>query len=483
MKTRLPRSLPWRLLPIIALAATIVAGAAWTWRALERRDQSLAWIPTPPALSDSAEAFRQRLTAATARAGNPFSAIDGLAMLSQLYHANGYFAESMQGYTGLRELDPGNARWPHLLANLLAGSGRLDEALPLWREVIRLAPDYAPARLRLGDILLKTNQVDEASRVYQDVLKIIPDQPYALLGLARARLAENDWNGARQHLLRAQGRHPDFVGTLTLLVTVHEHFSDLEAAKAVRAAIGMREFHDLRDPWLDELLDECYDPYRVSVGAAVAAYAGEPQTAVRLLERAITLAPTEGTYARQLGKLHYQLNSHTEARRSLEKAVALSPEDADAWSLLVDLLNTMGDAPAMQRALAKGLSHCPNSPSLRFANGSQLAKAGRTGEAIAELKRAQRLKPDEVRPFIELALIYFRQDRIEEGLSELRAALVAEPGHPLAMSVLARHAIETADEAQARHWLGLLRSQHRFSREDLATVVGEFRARFRREPW
>ena len=483
MTTRPPRAFPWRLLLIIALATVVVAGAAWTWRALTRRDQSLAWIPTPPALPDSSDALLQRLTAATTRAGSLFSAPDGLAELTRLYHANGYFAEAMQGYAGLRELDPGNARWPHLLANLLAGSGRLDEALPLWRDAIRLAPDYVPARLRLGDILLKTNQANEASRVYQDVLKFTPDQPYALLGLARARLAGNDWDGARQHLLRAQERHPDFVGTLTLLVTVHEHFGDLETAKAVRAAIGMREFHDLRDPWLDALLDECYDPYRVSVGAAVAAYAGEPSTAIRLLERAIMLAPTEGTYARQLGKLHYQLNTHAEARRYLEKAVALSPEDADAWSLLIDLLNTMGDAPAMQRALAKGLSHCPNSPSLRFANGSQLAKAGRIGEAIAELKRAQRLKPDEVRPFIELALIYFRQDRIEEGLTELRAALIAEPGHPLAMSVLARHAIETEDEAQARHWLGLLRSQHRFSRQDLATVVGEYRARFRREPW
>ena len=483
MKTGLPRSVPWRLFLIIAIAAAIVGGAAWTWRGFARRDQSLASIPLPPALPESAEALRQRLTAATARAGSPFSATGGLAELSRLYHANGYFAEAMQGYAGLCELDRGNAQWPHLLANLLAGSGRLDEALPLWRDAVRLAPDYVPARLRLGDILLKTNQAEEAARAYQEVLKISPDQPYALLGLARARLAGNDWNGARQHLLRAQERHPDFVGTLTLLVTVHEHFGDLETAKSVRSAIGMREFHDLRDPWLDALLDDCYDPYRVSVGAAVAAYAGDPKTAIRLLERAIMLAPTEGTYARQLGKLHYQLNTHAEARRYLEQAVTLSPEDADAWSLLIDLLNTRGDAPAMQRALAKGLSHCPNSPSLRFANGSQLAKAGRTGEAIAELKRAQRLKPDEVRPFIELALIYFRQDRIEEGLSELRAALVAEPGHPLAMSVLARHAIETEDEPQARHWLGLLRNQHRFSRQDLATVVAEYRTRFRREPW
>ncbi len=340
----------------------------------------------------------------------------------------------------------------HLLANLLAGSGASMSSCPSGVTPIASHPTMC-RRLRLGDILLKTNQAEEAARAYQEVLKIGP-RPALRCSAWRGAAGGERWNCARQHLLRARGTSRPLCRTLTLhKVTVHEHFGDLETAKSVRSAIGMREFHDLRDPWLDALLDDCYDPYRVSVGAAVAAYAGDPKTAIRLLERAIMLAPTEGTYARQLGKLHYQLNTHAEARRYLEQAVTLSPEDADAWSLLIDLLNTIGDAPAMQRALAKGLSHCPNSPSLRFANGSQLAKAGRTGEAIAELKRAQRLKPDEVRPFIELALIYFRQDRIEEGLSELRAALVAEPGHPLAMSVLARHAIETEDEPQARHWL------------------------------
>jgi hypothetical protein len=156
--------------------------------------------------------------------------------------------------------------------------------------------------------------------------------------------------------------------------------------------------------------------------------AGEPDTAVRLLERSIQLAPREGTYQRQLGKLHYQLKRHEPARRHLEQAVALSPEDADAWSLLVDLLNTVGDDAAMQRALATGLKHCPNSAALRFANGSRLARTGRVGEAIGELRQAQRLKPDEVRPSMELASLFFRQDRVEEGMAEIRRALGRRTG-------------------------------------------------------
>lgn len=476
---RRPRS-AWKI-GAVALALLLALGLGW--RAHDRRSQVQAYVPARPAGAVLSPALAERLTAAESRARGWWQPAAGIAELGRLYHANGHAAEAAWCYTGAREVAPTEALWPHLLASLLAGAGRLEEALPLWREAVRLDPDYEPARLRLGDVLLKSNQAAEAARVYEAVLARTAHQPYALLGLARCRLSVGDWTGARELLVRARQQHPDFVGALTLLVTVHEHFGDADQAKAVRAAIGMREFHDLRDPWLDALLDECYDPYRVSVGAAVAAYAGEPDTAVRLLERSIQLAPREGTYQRQLGKLHYQLKRHEPARRHLEQAVALSPEDADAWSLLVDLLNTVGDDAAMQRALATGLKHCPNSAALRFANGSRLARTGRVGEAIGELRQAQRLKPDEVRPSMELASLFFRQDRVEEGMAEIRRALVAEPGHPLALSILTRHAIETGDEAQARHSLSQLRSLHRLPPEDLATLAGNYRSRFRRDPW
>jgi hypothetical protein len=50
------------------------------------------------------------------------------------------------------------------------------------------------------------------------------------------------------------------------------------------------------------------------------------------------------------------------------------------------------------------------------------------------------------------------------------------------MSILARHAIETGDAPQARHWIGRLRRQHRFAREDLAALTAAFGETFRQQP-
>lgn len=453
------------------------------WRAYALRALVASHIPAlPDDTSVSSPALAERLQAAAARARGLFTAADGLAELAALLHANGFTSGALTAYEGLQQVEPSQARWPHRQAHVLAGFGQLAEAIPLWRQASELAPDYMPARLRWGDALLRSNQLTDAERVYREVLVRAPQDPYGYLGVARVLMARSDWTAARETLERGRRAQPEFVGILILLATVEERLGNDDAARALRAEIAMREFSDVTDPWLEALLDDCYDAYRVSVGSAVATYSGSPDRAVHLLERAIALAPNDGSYERQLGKLLFQLSRLTEARPHLERATHLAPQDSAAWSLLVDLLEKSGDASGMRQALQSGLRYCPESAALRYASGRQLARAGQVGAAIGEFRRAQRLKPDEARPFVDLALLFFQQERIEEGLAELRGALVAEPDHPLAMSILARHAIETGDTAQARHWIGRLRRQHRFAREDLAGITTDFRQAFQQEP-
>lgn len=474
--------LPARRLAVAALLA-LGLGTAGVWHARSTRAAVAAHVPPlPDAAALGSVALAERLHAAETRARGLFTATDGLAELATLLHANGFSSAALAAYVGLREIDPGNARWPHRQAHVLAGFGQLEEAIPLWRKATGLAPDYLPARLRLGDALLKSNQPAEAERVYREALGRAPQDPHAFLGVARVQMARAEWAAARNTLERGRQARPGFAGTLILLATVEERLGHEEAARALRAEIAMREFSDLPDPWLEEVLDACYDAYRLSVGSAVAAYSGAPGRAVELLDRAIRLAPDDGSYERQLGKLLFQLSRLPEARLHLERATRLAPHDSAAWSLLVDLLEKSGDPGGLRQALQSGLRHCPDSAALRYANGRQLARAGQVGAAIAEFRSAQRLKPDEARPFVDLALLFFQQDRIDEGLAELRGALVAEPDHPLAMSILARHAIETGDGPQARHWIGRLRRQHRFAREDLAALTAAFVEAFRQQP-
>lgn len=471
-----------RLFAAGTLALAAFAVGAMAARSVHRHFVAARAIPARPDLNGWSAGLVDGIADAEKNARGYFHVVSGLADLSRLYHANGFYAEAARCYEALQRVEPREARWAHLQAAIAAEFGRMDAALPAEERAVQLAPVYLPARLRLGDILLKSNQTERATKVYAEALKIESGNPYALLGLAKCDLARRDWDAAREHLRENVKRHPDFVGALSLLVTVSEHFGDDREAAALRSAIGRREFSDLRDPWLERLADDCFDPYRLSVAAALAKFAGDNVSARRWLERAVALAPSRGAYRRQLGKLLSQSRDYAPARQQLEKAVALTPEDSDAWILLTDILTAMGDAPAAQRALAAGLAACPQSAALHYLRGQKLGAAGRDQEAMAEFKTAKALRPNEANAYIDLALVYFRLERMEEAIAEVRAALVVQPGHPLAVSVLARYAIDTGDEAAARHWIQQLREQQRISPNDLNAIVSAFQEHFRHAP-
>lgn len=466
-----------RLLLMLLAVALLVAGG-W-WKVLSKQHQRLVaqYLPVTPSLQGWPDELGQRLTAAEAKSRNWRQAMEGLSELAALYHANGFYPEALLCYDGLRTIQPREARWPHLQAAILADFGRTDEALPLRRRAARLAPDYLPALLREGDVLLKANLPADAQAAYETVLRKIPDEPYALLGLARCALARDDWTAARAHLQAALRQNPDFIGALSLLVTVNERLGDTAAADETRTQIAGREFTDLPDPWLDELADVCFDAYRLSVSAVIARTAGNTSRALALLERATALAPRVSSYFRQAAQIYLADRDYGSAKWKLEQAVAVNPADADAWMLLLSALRGLGQEPAAVAALQKALAHNPESPGLHLERARWLKTQNRLTEAIAEFRLSHSLRPSEATPLVELANTAFAADRAAEGLAALREALARQPGHPLALVSLTFYHIVSGDEAAARrHW-----AEIRAQPKTPAAMVEDLRQAFRRQ--
>ena len=461
---------------VLVAALLVVAGGKWG-----EHTRIAASLPPRPELTGKPTDLVERIDESDAKARDFTGARTALAELSGLYHANGFLAEALQCYAMLREIEPREARWAHLAGSLLASAGRLDEAEPMYRRATELAPDYLPARLRLGDVLLKGNRTTDAAQVYTDVLARWPEQPYALLGLARVAIAGQNWTEARAWLRRSIAADPEFVGGLSLLVTVDERLGENAEAAALRERINHREFVDLEDPWAEALLDDCYDPYYLSVAAAVAVFRGQASVAERWLQRAIALSDSPAPYHRQLGKLYFTDKNYPAARRSFEEATRLAPTDSDAWAMLVNLLLAMSERAQAYQTVARALAHCPESRALHFAYGRMLNEDGRYAQAIGELQEAKRLGPGESNAYVELAQVYFRRGEIEAGLAEMKAALGVQPDHPLALVVLARDSVRQGDRTAAESWIRKMRGAARVRPEDLTLVLAEFRDRFGRE--
>jgi tetratricopeptide (TPR) repeat protein len=474
-----PRGRRW-LRPVV-LAAIALACAGLSGRAVLRRNAVLSAVPAHPNTSALPPELEAEIVSAEESAHSYVHPVDGLMTLSRLYHANGFYDEALQCYGGLRQLQPGEGRWPHLEASILAQFGRQDEALPREKEAVELAPEYIPARLRLGDEFLNGDQWPDAVRTYTEVLARAPDDPFALLGLAKCAVAVGDWGKAKQKLEQSVKNHPDFIGGLSLLVTVDEHLGEHAAADALKNLIGRREFADLYDPWLDGLMDDCYDPYRISVASAVADAAGRPAAARDLLERAIALSPNTSAFHRQLALLYSREGDFASARQHLERAVAISPSDNDSWLVLSQILNQMGDHEASARALATGLADCPDSYGLHLEHGSQLNAGGHREAAIAEFREAHRLNPAETGPLVQLAGALFAANQEDEALASLREALERQPENPLALATLTFYYINGGNEPAALEWWAHVRRQNRTPPQTVEELKQAFRQKFGRE--
>lgn len=474
-----------RRLWIAAGFLVLLVGAGWGlvhWQN-DRAARAIveAHLPEQPVLRrDWPGAFERRLDNAERAGLNGPDRVDGLARLAALYHANGFAGEAIACYEAWLALEPDAPKAAYRLAVLLAGYGRMEEALPLLDRVIGGAPGYLEAPMQKANILLKLNRVDEAEALFHGVLAK-DDRTQAWTGLAQAASQNGKWEKARQYLEKAVSLQPGFSPAWSALATAYERLGLTEKARGVRElGHGDAVTGELPDPWMDELMSSCFDVYRLRV-AAFAYLPADPQErahSVRLLERALSLGADRASTLRDLGRLCRELGQMEAARGHLEEAVKIAPDDSDAWTQLLQVYQSAGNRSGVQYAIEQGLAHNPDSPALLQHQGRWLAEQQRYAEALAAFDASRRERPEEAPVYIEIARILFRLGRIDEGLAEMQRALEVSPEHPLALSLLTLHAIQSGDQSAADAWLRRARAQVRVPREDLADLERQYQAAF-----
>lgn len=472
---------PAQLILASLVVGSLAGGGVWWRSAAAQRAQVHAALPASPDVARWSPELRAQHERARARAQQLIGGTEGLAELSRLYHANGLLREAMRCYAALEQIAPREPRWPHRHATLLAGFGDAAPAITRWEKVISLAPDYAPARLRLAELWLKTNEPTRAAAAFQDLLRRDPENPHALLGLARIDFDAGRWTDARDKLERVTARTNHALG-YDLIVSVYEKLGDTARATDLRSrAKASGAYRDLADPWVDELLADCHDAYRLALAAGEAARAGEPARARQLLERAVSLAPDDAPVRYQLATLLVELRDPAAAEKHLERCTQAMPTFTDAWAQWATLRLQARDTQTATQLIARGLQHAPDSAGLHHTRARILRQAGNVPAAIDAYLRALQLRANEAEPYVELATLLLQHNRAREALQHLERALAVEPAHPSALALLTLTAISQNDEASARRWLTRVRAQPRVAAAQSQQLHAAYRGQFGRE--
>lgn len=234
----------------------------------------------------------------------------------------------------------------HNRAQVLAGLGRLDEALGDYRAVIDADPHYPEYHFELAGLLAKMGRAAEAFGEYATAMRLGPPFPELYYNRGDLRLGTDDTDGALVDFDYVLELDPDFVDAYVNRAGVYLELGDLDAAE--------------RD--------------------AVAGLAREPDNA---------------HLHAVLGRVRTERGDDTGALSSFDRALYLKADLVPALSGRATLAYQMGDCETAVADLTRAIELDSYDPVLRYNRALVRRDAAQWSDALADLDAAAKLAPED----------------------------------------------------------------------------------------
>jgi tetratricopeptide (TPR) repeat protein len=280
------------------------------------------------------------------------------------------------------------------LAIAYCGVQRIDDAIRLYREVIRQDGQCSTAYFDLAAII---SDPQEAIRLTRQGLQHCPFATHARYNLGMFLMQLNRYEEARQELSRIPADNAVYRDALVAMgMTWEDEGNFQKAAECLEKAVILNpERADLRGKYGQLLFDS-----------------GHREAALRELQRALELDPDQyGVWANK-GLLHLQAGQHDEALQALQQSLELNPESEDAAINLAVLLAETGQLPKAVEVLEQAVHYHPENPLICQNLGAFYCNLQDLELALFYTDRAIELGADSPAVYWNMANIYcFRNNR------------------------------------------------------------------------
>jgi tetratricopeptide (TPR) repeat protein len=347
------------------------------------------------------------------------------ATLQQLYEA----AQNFQSHGDLTQAEVQYklflADALHRIANGRAQTSQYAQAVPLFDEALKLAPNHSDSRLDYAEAALNARYLQEAAQLAHSALDSSPADSkssqranvHRVLGRALMGMKKN--KEAKQQFEDAVALNPSFENYYGL-AQVDLAMSDTKGAARVfaemqsgfgdTAAIHMsfgRAFAEADFPEQAILeyrkviaKDDKYPDAHYSLGASYLLRSGDtafPQAEAEF-RRELSIHPNDYFSYSQLGFIAMNLRKLPEAINDLTRAAVLNPENPDNFLLLGGIYNDLDKTEEAKDALRKAIAATTdvsyNHYQIRGAHyqlGLLLIQSGNSAEGKKEMKIAEDL--------------------------------------------------------------------------------------------
>jgi tetratricopeptide (TPR) repeat protein len=306
--------------------------------------------------------FNQTLKRARGKALDHPNQPDEVRELAQLYQANRLYEEAKACYRAITAMGSILTSHDHYyLADIAFSEGDLDGAKKELAAVLSQEPHYLPARLALAEAFFKTGQQDQAAKEYETILTIDPNQPQALFGLARISLLKGDDDAGVSRLEDLMASHPESTSGAALFAQVLDRRGETDRAVAMTEWSRQKPEPIPPDPWMAELLGDCYDGQRLALLFEDYFKTGQINEAVPFLQRVEELDPKSSVPQLLRGWSAAQGHHDLEAVQQYRSALVKGADPEKLIPYLIQSLFTLGDLPEAAKVAADYYAKMPDS--------------------------------------------------------------------------------------------------------------------------
>ena len=422
------------------LAMTCAVAICLTACSRERADAPSAAAVTPavPPLDDLSgldESLQQRIraeysTIAThAATRSREEAAEAYGRLGILLLAAERQAAARPFFAAAHALNAGDMRWPYYLGHVHSRLHEPDAAARFFEQSSRIDPRHVPSLVWLGDAYLTLGRAADAEHQLATATDIQPSSVAAWFGRGRAALAVRDYTHAVTYLERALSLDPESNPIHYQLGLAYRATGDRAKAERHLKRTGDASSIVPDDPLMDAL------PGLIDTGAAYLTRGLEAvdrrdwPAAVANLRKASELSPRDAGVHLNLGTALFLSGDRAAARTAFETAIRVSPDlpkphytlgllhesdmrdkeaiehfttavrldpgYVEAQASLADALRRSGQVEASLSHYLKVLSVNPAASQARFGYAMALVRLGRYREAVAWLRQAAAMHPEQ----------------------------------------------------------------------------------------
>jgi tetratricopeptide (TPR) repeat protein len=337
---------------------------------------------------------------------------DGLQLLGMVRKSQGRIDQAQEL---LRASLASRPHQPHVLNNLanLLGPDERGEAALLYREAIKLNPNYTEAMANLAGVLLADNRLDQARQEYESALAVDPNHVQSVLGMASLLLKVGQLDLAQAYALQATKLAPQNA-------TAHGLLGDVLAARhEYEGAIVSYEQALSIGPQTDVLW--------AALGGTLR-YALRDQDAFTAFARALQCNPGNILAHRNLNGLLWTYGRQEKYLDSYRTMLPLVPQDVEVRLAFYEDLLRHGDVDQARATLGEVALLAPDHSRLAFMEGRLAFKLGDFDKATALFERATNSHPNDSEAFVYAIDSLLKASQFVEAVHLAKQALDRFPG-------------------------------------------------------